>query len=201
MAQVGVSITKSNTFRGVAQEFGNTYHYFTANPLGTAVASALIDEVANLEKPMFSNSVNFIRGRCWSSGGTKQENQMLADKPLTGIGGFGAGNPNLDRERAFLVRFRAGVDTRGNPVYLRKWWHLDINALASQTISDGQKQNTAQLSASQQLQLETWGNLFKNLTVVGVQFELVAESGRQITGNTNAHPYLEHRQLGDQWRG
>jgi len=203
MPVVGVSIVKSTSFRGVAQEFSNTYYYTTPLPVVSAVATSLIDHLVTLEKPMHAPSVSFVRGKCWSAGGTPGQNEMISQKALSGVGTNSSGsNTNLDKERAVLVRFRAGNDSKGRPVYLRKWWHLDVAALgASNTITDGQKANTAGLSGAQTATVEAWGNAVKSITALPQNFDLVSDKGRGISGATVAHPYLEHHQLGDMWRG
>lgn len=201
MTEIGVSITKTTSFRGVQQEFSNTYYYDGPLVITESGADALIDALVALEKPMHSSAVNFTFGRLWTAGGTKAENQMVKQKALTGSGtnSFGA-STKMDKERAFLVRARAGNDSRGRPVYLRKWWHLDIAGISSVGIGDTQLQNTATLTTAQRSQLESWFNAFKSVTVGASTYTLISEKGRQITGNTEAHPYLEHHQLGDQWR-
>lgn len=200
MARLGVSITKSISFRGVQQEFSNTYYYEYGGVVGEGAGISAIDAVVALEKPMHSGQVNFVRGRCWTAGGTPGSNVMIAQKALSGTGTNGTAG-NYDRERAFLVRFRAGVDSRGNPVYLRKWWHLDIGGVGADTISAAMHQQTAQLTSGIRNQLVNWANDFKTITISGLPGTLVAESGRGIDGDTQAHQYLEHHQLGDMWRG
>lgn len=202
MARVGVSITKTTTFRGVAQEFANTYYYDAPEPISQAVCTAAINLLTTKEKANHSSQVNFIRGRAWSAGGSPATNNMIADIVLTGAGSQAA-NSSLDKERAFLVRFRAGVDSKGRPVYLRKWWHLDILNLAATAISSGQMQNTAQLSTTQRSAIEAMGDDIKTLSPAGAggTWNLVSENGRAISGATQAHPYIEHHQLGDMWRG
>jgi hypothetical protein len=203
MALYGVSITKSVSFRGAAQEFANTYYYnLTVGVMTESTGLALIDAVVALEKPMHANLVSFVRGRVWSAGGTPSENTMIAQKNLSGAGTFsGTVDPTLDRERAFLVRFRAGSDTLGRPVYLRKWWHLMVGELNANGITSGQKAQTEGLTSTQRTQLVNWANNFKSVTANTFTFELRSEKQRQIDGDTVAHPYLEHHQLGDMWRG
>lgn len=204
MARVGVSIVKSTSFRGVAQEFGNTYYYETPLPVVSAVATQLIDHLVTLEKALHSSAVTFVRGKCWSAGGTPASNEMIAQKSLSGTGsngGGGAATLNMDKERAFLVRFRAGNDSKGRPVYLRKWWHLDAAAIASQSITGPMLSQTAGLSTAIRTGLENFANDFKSITTLPQNFDLVSEKGRDIDGATVAHPYLEHHQLGDMWRG
>jgi hypothetical protein len=202
MARTGVSITKSVAFRGVAQEFSNTYFYQSVQgTVSAADAEALIDAVVAKEKAIYGGSVTFVRGRAWSAGGTKEQNNMIAQKQLSGTGNNGADNSSLDRERAILVRFRAGVDTKGRPVYLRKWWHLCIQNIGAEGLTSGMLSNISQLSAGMRTTIVGWGNGFKDVTANAVSYALVAESGRAITGDTIAHPFLEHHQLGDMWRG
>jgi len=200
MARLGCSITKSTSFRGVAQEFSNTYYYEYGGVVGEGAGISLIDALVALEKPIHASSVTFVRGRCWTAGGTNAQNTMIAQKALSGTGTNAGSLSSVDKERAFLVRFRAGNDSRGNPVYLRKWWHLDLGAIASTTISNDVGRNIAQLPQAVRDQLVTWADQFKSVTVSGLSATLVAESGRGIDGATQAHPYLEHHQLGDMWR-
>jgi hypothetical protein len=201
MSITGVSITKSTSFRGIQQEFANTYYYQTPLPITQTTAEGLIDAVVAIEKPMHSTAVNFVRGRAWSAGGTPQENEQLAQKNIGGAGtNVNGPSTKIDKERAFLVRARAGNDSRGRPVYLRKWWHLDVTAVASQQISDAQLQNTASLSTAIRDELKAKFDSLKNLTVGAQQFQLTSSNGRQISGDTQAHAYLEHHQLGDMWR-
>lgn len=201
MAIVGVSITKSLSFRGAAQEFGNTYYYTTPLPVTQTVADGLVDAIVTKEKAIFSGSVSFLRGRCWTAGGTPSQNEMLVTKALSGTGSGAAAIAGQDRERAFLVRFRAGVDSRGNPVYLRKWWHLNVGSMGATNLTNSALENTATLPTAIRTALENAADGFKSITSLPQNFDLVSENGRQISGATQAHPYFEHRQLGDMWRG
>src|SRR5215203_4509306 len=196
----GVAITKSVSFRGVAQEFGNTYYYQTPLPALDSVLDSLIDNLVTKEKAMHGTSISFVRAKCWSAGGSKADNQMRVQKTLSGAGTQGAPPSNGDVERAFLVRFRAGNDSRGNPVYLRKWWHLDVASIGGTAISSGTLQNTAQLTSGQRDAIVALADPFKSITALPQNFDLVGPTGRDISGATVAHPYLEHHQLGEMWR-
>jgi hypothetical protein len=202
MPRIGVSITKSTTFRGAAQEFANTYYYETPSVDQTAYAGTLITALVDRERPMHASSVNFVRARAWSAGGTKAENQQLEQRNLSGTGSGGTTPNALDRERAFLVRARAGNDSKGRPVYLRKWWHLGISIKGGESLSDGQMGNTATLGSGMRNALVADFNSFKTIITTGspTGSRLVSEKGREIDGDTVAHPYLEHHQLGDMWR-
>src|SRR5215217_6668005 len=118
MGLLGVSITKGTSFRGVTQEFGNTYYYDVVGTPNATVANEVIDALVTKEKAIHASSVSFIRAKAWSAGGTNAQNSMLVQKNLSGAGAI-APATGVDKERAFLIRFRAGVDSRGRPVYLR----------------------------------------------------------------------------------
>jgi hypothetical protein len=188
------------TFRGAAQEFGNTYYYETGGVVSAGSAEALAGVLVTKEKAIFSASVSFVRVRVWSAGGTKEQNQMLYQSPLTGTGSQANPIAGQDRERAFLVRFRAGVDSKGRPAYLRKWWHLNVGSVGATNVPTNALENTATLPQAIRTAVEGYGNDFKSVVASAVPYTLVSEKGRAITGDTVAHPYLEHRQLGDMWR-
>jgi len=196
----GVSITKSTAFRGVQQEFGNTYYYETPIPAIDSVLDSLIDNLVAKEKAFHGATINFVRAKCWSAGGSPGDNQMRVQKNLSGTGANGSTGSVIDKERAVLVRFRAGNDSRGNPVYLRKWWHLDVASIGGTAISSGTLQNTAQLTSGQRDAIVALADPFKSITALPQNFDLVGPTGRDISGATVAHPYLEHHQLGEMWR-
>lgn len=189
------------SFRGGIQHFSNQYYYEVNIAASNLTAlETMLDELVAMEKAMHATDVTFVRGRLWSQVGDQQQNNMLVDKGLSGTGALSTLS-TLDRERAFLIRFRAGVDVKGRPVYLRKWFHLQAGVLAGAAISSAALQQTAELSSAQRSALETFGNSFKQFTTGGQTANLVAKNGRQISGDTQAHRFLEHRQLGDEWRG
>jgi len=202
MARFGVNVLKRVAFRQGTQHFGNTYYY--DDPLGTpglTTLEALVDAVVASERSRHATTVTFVRGRLWSQIGTPSQNQMLVDKSLSGTGSATA-QSDIDRERAFLVRFRAGVDTLGRPVYLRKYWHLNA-AVGGSAITSAQNANIDELSTTHRTALENFGNEVKQYTLgtPAHTFTLVAKGGRPIDGATLAHRFFEHHQLGDEWRG
>jgi hypothetical protein len=209
VARFGVQIEKSTSFRGAAQPFSNTYYYeaATANsPANNAsvigYANALLDAIIPIERGAHSPNVTFVAARCWSQIGTPAQNEMIVQRSLSGAGTGGGASTAMDKERAFLVRFRAGVDSKGRPVYLRKWFHLDVGVLGGAGITNAQLVQTEQLTTAQRSALETIANNLKTVTPAsGPVANLVAKGGRPIDGGTTAHPYLEHHQLGDAWRG
>lgn len=201
MARIGVSITKSTAFRNSTQEFSNVYYYDVNNKPSVAQADTFIDNLTTLEKTFHGANVTFVRGRCWTETGNKATNEMISQKNLSGTGARTAVG-SFDKERAFLFRLRAGVDSRGNPVYLRKWYHACGVFFSGQSVSSSILDNSTGFTAPDRASMVAAMNAIGNANGSPELPVLVAKSGRQSgAGNTwEAHPYLEHHQLGDQWR-
>lgn len=201
MARIGVSITKSVAFRNSTQEFSNVYYYDVTALPSVSQADTFIDNLTTLEKTFHSTAVTFVRGRCWSETGNKATNEMISQKNLSGTGARGL-NTGLDKERAFLFRLRAGVDTRGNPVYLRKWYHPCGVFHVSVAITSAIMENTTGFTTGERTTLEGAMSAIGGANGSPLSPALVSKTGRFATAGANwsAHQYLEHHQLGDQWR-
>jgi hypothetical protein len=196
MPTIGISITKRCTFRDSLQEFSNVYHYNVAALPSQATAEGFITELVNIEKGFHATHTTFVRGRLWSAGGTNAQNNMIAQVTLSGTGSLSP-IANMDRERAFLVRWPAGSDSRGKPVFLRKYYHSGA-AVGTATPGATQLEQTAGFT---QAQRDSYAGIMNNVRVLSAgQLNLVAESGRQTQGPAEGHKYLEHHQFGDQWR-
>lgn len=196
--QVGIQITKQVLFRGVQQPFHNVYHYTLASAV-SAPDEALIDAVVAIERDLHSTDVTFVRGSIWSSGGSPTQNQMRFQKTLTGTGNQ-TGAANFDRERAFLIRWPAGRDSRGRKVYLRKWYH-SCGSCAGIGIDQNILMNISGYSDAARTQIANSVNRLKQIHAE--LWNLCSENGRRVDalGVAEAHKYLEHHQLGDVWRG
>lgn len=204
MARIGISITKSVPFRNSVQEFSNVYYYENAlaGQPSQSEAAALIDEVTATEKTFHSSAVTFVRGRCWSQQGSPGANEMIDQHNLSGTGST-TSDASMDRERAYLFRIRAGSDSRGNPVYLRKWFH------AAGTFAGGPSPVAASVQANTagftQAQRDAMVNNMQTIGAIGggsEPWKLCSKGGRFPTAGAGfgAHQFLEHHQLGDQWR-
>lgn len=202
MARIGVSITKSCTFRGAPQEFSNVYYYdgLPSQPSENE-ATQIINTVANRERAWHALAVTFVRGRLWSQGGSPGSNEMISQVNLSGTGARTT-DASIDRERAFLFRLRAGSDSRGRPVYLRKWFHACGQFVSGQSINSNVAANiSGWTQAERDAQVAAMNNIGQIADPPGVG-TLTSKNGRTTSaGNPwQAHQYLEHHQLGDQWR-
>lgn len=195
--RIGITITKSTSFRLKEQEFHNTYYFQLATAV-TAPSETLVDELVATERSLHSASVTFKRAQVWSAGGTKAENQMMFQKPLTGTGDQGA-NPSMDRERAVLVQWKAGFSSTGKQVYLRKWYHSCGDAAGQSLAVTGYLGNTAAITDVTRNAIAAKADEVRNIGS-GSFWELCAKSGRTTTDPAQAHKFLEHHQLGDMWR-
>lgn len=203
MATVGVALTKSTAFRDSTQEFSNVYYFGCGLLLpDLSEANSLIDALKAIEVPFHSTAVTFLRGRVWSQVGLGPLNNMISQKTLSGTGSTTVAT-SFDKERAFLFRLRAGNDSRGNPVYLRKWYHSCGAGPGNNPVSTANLENTSSMSTGVQSAMETAVNTIKSVTAGGKTYTLQAKSGRNFDAGVNfqSHKYLEHHQLGDQWRG
>lgn len=206
MARIGISITKEIAFRDNQQEFSNVYYYGNgagANP-GASDAEALLDALVALEKTFHSTLVSFVHGRLWSAGGTEQQNEMLAEKTLAGTGST-TPDANMDKERAYLMQWPAGVDSRGKEVFLRKWYHsCGVFPGGPSPVPGGVLSNATGFTVAQRTAMMGNADDILTLGVAGSPgWSLVSKVGRNVTGpaSGDAYKYLEHHQLGDQWRG
>jgi hypothetical protein len=197
MAIHAFSVTKRTAFRDSTQEWSNVYHYDVDFPFNDAELERNLIEIVDAEKTWHSTAVSFVRGRVWSAGGTIAENQMRVDRILSGTGStalFAA----VDRERAILVQWPAGLDSRGKQVYLRKWYH-PCGVWPGVSFSDAVLGQTTGFSAAQRTSIANTVNVLTS-TGLANEHSLVGPTGRATTGPIEAHPYFEHHQLGDQWR-
>lgn len=200
--RVGVSITKNTAFRNSTQEFSNVYYYENNEGApSTSQADALIDAITALEKTFHSTAVTFVRGRLWSQLGSPGSNNMISQKNLSGTGARTT-VASFDKERAFLFRLRAGVDSRGQPVYLRKWFHACGNFATTVSIGGSALDNTSGFDSTARGNLKAAMDGIRQITAGSMIWNLVAKSGRQpgVGEEFVAHQFLEHHQLGDQWR-
>lgn len=203
MPIVGISITKECAFRDAVQPFSNVYFY--NNGIGgvpdAAAGLAMIDELVAFEKQVHSTVVTFTYGRIWHQTLTQLGTTMIEQKTLSGAG-TSVQDATLDRERAYLIRWRAGSDSRGNPVYLRKWYHTCGQFASAALPTSTVYSNTTGLSTATKNAVNTKCQELFDLAAGGGDFRLCAKSGRGAdSNNPTCHPYLEHHQLGDQWRG
>lgn len=201
MPRIGVSITKSFAFRNGTQEFSNVYYYEVLSLPNVSQADTIIDNLTAFEKTLHPSIATFKKGRLWSETGSAATSNMISQKNLSGTGSKTAVG-SVDRERALLFRLRAGVDSRGNPVYLRKWYHALQGIDATVSFSSAIIENTSGFSATDRTKLVATVGPIGDANGSPLTPRLCSKVGRlpDAGATWEAHPFLEHHQLGDQWR-
>jgi hypothetical protein len=205
MPIIGITITKETAFRDSVQQFTNMYFYNNGvgGVPGATEAEALIDELVTTEKTFHSAGVEFVYARCWHQTLLAITTEMIFQKPLSGLGALSA-NASMDKERAYLFRWRAGNDSRGQPVYLRKWYHSNGTFPGNAGgVGSGILANITGFPTGDRTGMGNNAQAVANLGGSPGPWDLCAKSGRGITGSVfpEAHKYLEHHQMGDNWRG
>jgi hypothetical protein len=204
MPIVGISITKETPFRDSIQPFSNMYFYNNGAGSVPSVsgAEAMLDELVAIEKTLHSSVVEFTFGRVWHQTLSEALTVMLFQKGLSGTGAT-ANQASLDRERAYLFRRRAGQDSRGQPVYLRKWYHsCGLFPAGPASLSTNILGNLSGFTTAERNNMAGSMATISDLSASGGGWEICAKSGRGPTElNWECHKYLEHHQLGDVWRG
>lgn len=200
MALFGVSITKDTTFRDGRQEFSNVYHYtYTGLNPSVVLAEQIIDRLVTLEKVIHSTAVSFKFARLWSAGGSISQNAMIFQKALTGAGSA-AVSSGFDKERAYLFSWPAGLSAIGKPVRARKWYHT-CGIFPGGTVGSTILDNTTSWTQAQRDSMEAFVDPFHPLLVNAQSMDMTTDSARGVSYGAESHKYLEHHQLGDQWRG
>lgn len=202
MPDFGLSIEKTTLFRGFQQPFANVYYYrnLDIGPEAEVTLRDLLNFVLAREKAIHSTLVFFTRGRVWNTNsGSRETNIMRVDDTLTGTGN-GASSSSMDKERAVLAQWPAGLDSRNKPVYLRKWYHTVGVPAGQPALASDVLANTAVIPQAIRDAIRTELLGLSNPLAGGFNFQLIAKSGRQSQGTPVIHRYLEHHQLGDQWR-
>lgn len=200
MARIGVAIMKRCSFRLGTQHFSNVYHYERPTLPNAAEQTDIVNDIVTTEKKLHSTDVTFVVARLWSAGGTPAQNNMLLTQTLSGTGNL-TPDSRLDRERAILAFWPAGVDVRGKPVFLRKYYHLCGSFPGPTTVPDSVMGNIAAIATSTRDAIATIVQENHDVPGVAPSFTLVSERGRVATGSAQCHRFLEHHQFGDEWRG
>jgi hypothetical protein len=203
VAHVGVEIKKRVAFRDSTQEFSNVYYYtWLGLDPGEALAIECIDRLVVLEKAIHATSVTFISGRLWSAGGSKADNKMIAQKSLSGTGAL-TPVAGLDAERAFLIKWNAGLSVTNKPVSNKKWYHA-MAGIGGVAVSSSHTSQATGYDAAQREAIRVKVADFNPLVFSSpgaVTAKLTNKAGdREAEETAIPYRYLEHHQLGDAWR-
>lgn len=122
-----ITIVKSFSYRGVAEEWANTYHFSGDTPANAADWKTLADAIIAQEKTLQTSTTTFVKAYGYVAGNESSVWQInYADPPNTVVAGTlpGGGMPRAPGDAAFWVRWKTpDRNTKGRPIYLRKYFH------------------------------------------------------------------------------
>jgi hypothetical protein len=196
MAVYAVSITKQVPYRGGIQPFSNVYHYKTtlAQFLDD---SAIVDDLVAAEKLVHASNVTFLTGRVW--GPTDSTPQASVTRLIKDLSGTGSLSPATDTspEMCILCVWPLGrYGLRNRPQFLRKWIHPC--SIAGTTA--GQRGQTSKLTNPMEPFTTYINDVTEADSLAGDAVDLCSPTGHEPTGAGRVYDWVEHHQLGDQWR-
>lgn len=191
-ARPSITIVKSTTYRGSAEEFSNTYHFNGGTPADAAHWKALADAIIAEEKKIYRSDVTIVRAyghaagsviRAWGydyAGGTGA---------IAGTAALTAGDVRMPGDAAAWIRWpTTALTSRGKPIYLRNYYHgvsADSNTLAGQD----------RFAGDQKTLFETYGNHWVSGFSDGTNTYVRSGPGGATGGTAVASYYLTTRTL------
>lgn len=128
MAAPGVTLLKQMTYRGVPEEWGNTYHFVGAAPSTREDWSSLVGSLITLESQILWDQVDYTRALCYED--TDDPNVQAFDVtdefgPQSGTLNGTTGTFEAQAgATAYMIRWDTGrMTSNGRPIYLRKYYH------------------------------------------------------------------------------
>ncbi len=187
---VGVSVTKSTTWRGIEEQYSNVYHFDAAVD---TTSDDLANSVVASERAAHAVNVTFKNVKVWGpTDGTKEQSVMLLQKDLTGTGNA-VRTYDTAKELTAVVQWDTGrKNSRGGRIFLRKYLH--VGALGES--GEDQAKGNAALAPATVTRLTTYANNVKN--AVGVSGAAISDKkGRKLPVGTPAQvlPHLHTRQF------
>jgi hypothetical protein len=130
MASVAsITIIKSFTYRGAAEEYSNKYYLSGDIPADAAAWRTLFDALVAQEKTLYLSTVTVVRGYGHDSDDPNADSVWTVDltvSPNTPVAGTLSATGGLESpgDCAVWARWKTSRNnTRGKPIYLRKYYH------------------------------------------------------------------------------
>lgn len=197
---IEVTTPKRCAYRGSVEGFSNVYIYrLLTSAISEEVAQALADEVIENERALHGPSVQHVA--CNISTPLYLNSDVTAFYQFPYDSALPGSAPTMDPERAIFIQWPAGRNVKNRPVTLRKWYHpCDVN-IEQVTFTSGMQAQQSQITSTLRGILAT---VAQNLAQIGPGpadfIELVSPTNRERTGPAVCYPWLEHHELGEQWR-
>lgn len=179
-AVVGLTLVKQLAYRGdTLEEYSNTYYFTGAVPASSAAWKTTADLLISEEVKVYPNSVKVIRAYGYSDDAEDATAVWSYDYLAAAAAVPGSFNPSsspvLAGDCAVWVRWKLDhLNTKGRPVYLRKYFHPAVASALSAPGNDV-------ILAGQKTALTTFAGKLQNGT--GVE-------GRVLRARTGYHDIL-----------
>lgn len=122
-----ITIIKDFSYRGVLEEYSNTYHFSGTQPADAAAWKALADAIITAERPCYQAAVRFVQAYGYNAGSDLSVAQIdYRVSPNTVLTGTDTtfGSVFCPGDVAATIRWPTSQFTsRGKRIYLRKYMH------------------------------------------------------------------------------
>ena len=126
---VGVTIIKRMTYRGDAsEEWSNQYHFTGAVPVDHTAWKALYDALIAQEKTLYLSTCAVVRAYGYDSDAddavaVDSFDYLAAAATVPGTASTGTGTYPAGDQAAWVRWKTSRLNTKGKPIYLRKYYH------------------------------------------------------------------------------
>lgn len=167
MASVtGLTVTKSFPYRGdVTEEFSNTYHFKNAPPTTTAQWDGIRQSMVTAEQALFPASVKWTRVYGYNSNDPNAHHVYAFDYGAAGPPGAYIPSPADEHlmagDQAVCLAWKTDrLNSRGKPIYLRKYFHSAYTRLVDPDAVTGEWINKGNAFGAGAVSIQTvWGGL------------------------------------------
>jgi len=140
-AVTGLTLVKKFTYRtNPNEEFSNTYHFKNSPPGDDASWTVLMNDVVAKERLVFPSSVSYSRAYGYDSDDAKAHHVFSHDFTVPGPppigGGVSSAHPMAGDQAACVFWKTARLNSRGKPIYLRKYLHAGQMSTSDADILD-----------------------------------------------------------------
>jgi hypothetical protein len=123
-AQPSVTIIKSFTYRGSAEEWTNTYHFDGGDPADAAEWKAIADAIIAEEKTLFSSGTTIVRAIGHKAGVAVHDWAYDYEAHSEEVSGTRSTGDNVPGDTAAWIRWSTTqLTSTGKPIYLRSYYH------------------------------------------------------------------------------